>query len=273
MARHCCSLLLILCFVTSPAPAAAQDLPIFDAHIHYSQADWSVYSPGAVLGILDAAGIRWALVSSTPDDGTLHLYEKAPKRIVPFLRPYRTQGDMATWTSDPSVLSYVEARLQRGIYKGIGEFHLPAGQAGSAVVQGFVKLALRDNLILHAHADEIALEELARLDPKVRVLWAHAGMSSGPDVVGRLLDRYPNLSVELALRSDVAPGGRLDPAWRALFLRHPDRFMVGTDTWVTSQWSRLPEIQIGIRAWLRQLPPDVAERIAFKNATRLVGMP
>ncbi|HSB80911.1 MAG TPA: amidohydrolase family protein [Candidatus Methylomirabilis sp.] len=273
MLRYWFAGILTLCSVIPPMPSLAQDLPIFDAHIHYSQADWAVYSPEAVLGILDAAGVRWALVSSTPDDGTLRLHEKAPTRVVPFLRPYRTQGDMATWAADPSILTYVEARLQRGIYKGIGEFHLPEGQAGSLVVQGFVRLALRDNLILHAHADEMALEELARLDPKVRVLWAHAGMSSGPEVVGRLLNRYPNLSVELALRSDVAPGGQLDPAWRELFLKHPDRFMVGTDTWVTSQWGRLAEIQIGIRAWLRQLPPDVAERIAFKNAARLVGMP
>ena len=92
-----------------------------------------------------------------------------------------------------------------------------------------------------------------------------------PDTVGRLLDQYPTLTVELALRYDVAPGGQLDPAWRNLFLRHPDRFMVGTDTWVTSQWDRLPEIQAGIRAWLRQLPREVAEKLAFKNASRLTG--
>jgi hypothetical protein len=49
--------------------------------------------------------------------------------------------------------------------------------------------------------------------------------------------------------------------------------MVETDTWVTTQWGRLPDIQIGNRAWLKQLPPDAAERIAFKNAARLVGMP
>jgi len=94
-------------------------------------------------------------------------------------------------------------------------------------------------------------------------------MSSGPDVVGRLLDGHGHLWVELALRSDVAPGGTLDPAWRALFLRHPDRFMVGTDTWVPSRWAALPGVQQFTRAWLRQLPPDVARRIASENAERL----
>jgi hypothetical protein len=87
--------------------------------------------------------------------------------------------------------------------------------------------------------------------------------------VGLLVERHPNLSVELALRTDVAPGGLLDPAWRALFLRHPDRFMVGTDTWVASRWTQVKDVHDGIRAWLGQLPPDVATRIGAGNADRL----
>ncbi len=201
------------------------------------------------------------------------LYEKAPQQIVPILRPYRTPADIGTWTQDLTVLPYLEGRLARGIYKGIGEFHLSAGEATSSVVRQLVALAARDNLVLHAHADERAVEELLRLDPRVRVLWAHAGMSAGPETVGRLLDAFPTLWVELALRSDVAPGDRLDPAWRALFLRYPDRVMVGTDTWVNDQWERLPQILDRVRAWLRQLPRDVAERIAFQNAERLFGSP
>jgi hypothetical protein len=256
-----------------PIPGLAQDLPLFDTHIHYSQSDWSAYGPEAALAALDRAGVQWAMVSSTPDEGTVRLYEKAPTRIVPVLRPYRTRGDMGTWTGDASVLTYVEGRLQRGIYRGIGEFHLAPGEATSAVVRGFVQLAIRHRLFLHAHSDDVAVEELLRLDPKVQVLWAHAGMSAGPDIVGRLLARYPNLTVELALRDDVAPGGKLDPAWRSLFLQYPDRFMVGSDTWVTARWDRLPEIHAGIRAWLHQLPRDVAEQLAFKNAARLAGTP
>ena len=111
---------------------------------------------------------------------------------------------------------------------------------------------------------------LFALEPRLRILWAHAGMSSGPEAVGALLDRYPSLSVELALRNrDVAPGGVLDPAWRALFLRHPDRFMVGTDTWVTSRWEALPGSVDDVRRYLGQLPQGVAEALAWKNAERL----
>jgi hypothetical protein len=246
--------------------AEAQNLPIFDAHIHYSQPDWAAYAPEAILKILDDAGVVRALVSSTPDDGTLRLYGAAPKRIVPELRPYRSRGDMGSWYQDPAVLAYVEERLKKGIYKGIGEFHLYGGQTGTPVIRRLLELAVQHDLVLHAHSDDAAIQELLALNPRVRILWAHAGMSAGPDLVGKLLDRYPTLWVELALRSDVAPGGKLDPAWRALFLRHPDRFMVGTDTWVTSRWADLQPGMTTIRAWLGELPREVAEKIAFRNA-------
>ncbi len=251
--------------------AAAADLPLVDTHLHYSRNSWEEYAPDAILGLLDRAGIRRAFVSSTPDEGTVRLHQAAPDRIVPVLRPYREAGELGTWHRDPSVVGYLEARLGRGIYRGIGEFHLGGEEARSAVVRQVAELARRHGLFLHCHCDAEAAEILVGLGADLRVLWAHAGMSSGPDVVGQLLARHPALTVELALRSDVAPGGRLDPAWRALFLRHPDRFMVGTDTWIPSRWAALPGVQDATRAWLRQLPPDVAARIASGNAERLAA--
>src|SRR5256884_8786413 len=93
-------------------PAAAQ-FPIFDAHIHYSRPDWTAYTPERALSILAQAGVRRAIVSSTPDDGTLMLYDRAPAGIVPFLRPYRARDDMGSWTRDPAGAAYVEERLNK----------------------------------------------------------------------------------------------------------------------------------------------------------------
>ena len=255
------------------APATAAERAIFDAHVHYSQGDWSTYTPEQIIAILTNAGVKRALVSSTPDDGTLKLYERAPRLVVPFLRPYRTRGDMSTWTNDAGVQAYVEERLRRGIYRGIGEFHLSASEADGSVVKRFAQLAADRNLFMHAHVDAEAIERLLRLYPNVRMLWAHAGMSAGAATVDRLVGRYPKLWVDLALRSDVAPVGTLDPAWRAVFVRYPDRFMVGTDTWTTSRWSSLADGMRDIRVWLDQLPSEVADRIAFKNGEQLFPAP
>jgi hypothetical protein len=268
MTRTPLAILTSLLLAVGAGPAAAQ-LPIFDAHIHYSQPDWDVYTPERILSILARAGVRRALVSSTPDDGTLKLYEKAPAGIVPFLRPYRTRDDMAGWPRDPAVQAYVEERLKRGVYRGIGELHLSAADADAPVVKRIAELAGQHKIFVQAHVDDVTVERLLTLYPGVRMLWAHAGMSAPPATVARLLDRHPQLFVELALRGDVAPGGTLDPAWRALFVRHPDRFLVGTDTWVTSRWESVADGMRVIQTWLAQLPRDVAERIAYKNGDRL----
>jgi hypothetical protein len=249
--------------------AGAEELPIVDTHLHYSASSWEDYTPAAVLMLLDQAAVSRGFVSSTPDEGTVRLYEAAPDRIVPVLRPYRQAGELTTWHQDPTVVPYLEQRLARPIYRGIGELHLLGIEARSPVVRQVAELAAQHGLFLHCHCDVEATEILLGLMPAVRVLWAHAGMSAGPDEVGRLMSVSPQLFVELALRSDVAPGGQLDQAWRDLFLRHSDRFMVGTDTWVPSRWAALVDVHTDTRAWLRQLPPDVARRLASENAESL----
>jgi hypothetical protein len=143
-------------------PALAQ--PVVDTHVHYNRETWRVYPPEDTLALMDAAGIRWALVSSTPDDGTLALYELAPQRVVPMLRPYRVPSDFLTWTTDPSVLADIETRLQTGVpYRGIGEFELEPGQAYHSVPRRLADLAAERGLWLHAHAQPLAIGELAAL--------------------------------------------------------------------------------------------------------------
>ena len=51
--------------------------------------------------------------------------------------------------------------------------------------------------------------------------------------------------------------------------RGPDRFRLGSDTWLPERWASYGEIMAGYRAWLTQLPPDVARKIAHGNASAL----
>ncbi|HEV8583826.1 MAG TPA: amidohydrolase family protein [Methylomirabilota bacterium] len=260
-------------WLLGPGSAAAQ-FKIFDAHIHYSRPDWTTYTPERALSILAQAGVHRAIVSSTPDDGTLMLYDRSPKGIVPFLRPYRTRDDMGSWTRDPAVAAYVEERLnKRNVYRGIGESHFGASDVDAPTLKRIAELAKARGLFLQCHIDETTVEKMLDTYPGVKILWAHAGMSSSAATVGRLVDRYPMLWVELALRSDVASGGALDPEWKAVFVRHPDRFMVGTDTWVTSRWESVKPATEAVQRWLLHLPRDVAEQIAWKNGDRLFPPP
>jgi predicted TIM-barrel fold metal-dependent hydrolase len=280
--RLLCSLLTALALLamdvlpqsaTVEAAAAAQDtdFPIFDTHLHYSQDAWGLFSPQEILALMDQAGIYRALMSSTPDDGTLQLFQVAPSRIVPVLRPYRTRADMTTWTSDGSIVAYVEERLAQGTYRGIGEFHMSAGDSPNRAPRRFADLAAEYDIVLHAHTDAAGVSELAALRSDAKILWAHAGMSASPATIDEVLTRHQNVWVETALRTDIASGGRLDPAWAALFAKYPDRFMIGTDTWIPSRWPQLPRLMADVRVWLRQLPSDLADRIASGNAEALFG--
>jgi len=258
-------------FVLSVAgPASAADAPLADGHIHYSKPDWSVYTLDQIVDILDKAGMRRALVSSTPDDGTLKLYDRDPKRFVPMLRPYRTRDDMGAWWRDSAILPYLEQRLAKGVHRGIGEFHINGKDIRTPVLQRITEIAVQRNLYLQAHSDEAAVIELFVIEPKSKIIWAHAGMSSSAATVGALMDKQPNLWADLSYRyGDVAPGGTLDPAWRALLIRHADRFMLGSDTWTTSRWEQVVGMATDARRFLQQLPPDIAEKIASKNFDRL----
>jgi predicted TIM-barrel fold metal-dependent hydrolase len=254
---------------------AQNQIPIFDVHVHYSRDAWNSYDPGAIEKILRAAGVRRALVSSSPDDGTLKLRAANPEMFVPMLRPYYDGVTNATWHRENQVVAYIDERLKSGVYKGIGEFHLwSVEDAQSPVVRRVIGKARESDLFVYVHTDAKVVEAIFAMIPGVKVLWGHAGMSEPPAVVGPLLDKHERLWTELSFRAGaVASEGKLDEQWRALLLRHPDRFMVGTDTYVTSRWGSYAQLIGEHRNYLKLLPPEVAKAIAWGNAVRLFGGP
>jgi hypothetical protein len=261
--------LLLFLLLGVPAVAGAQ-LPIVDAHIHYSHDAWDVVPPREAAAILRKAGIKRALVSSSNDEGTQKLVAEAPDIVVPELRPYRLRGDAGTWTRDPAIIPYVEERLRRFTYVAIGEFHLFGADAELPVPRRIVELARQYGLMLHAHSDADAIERLFRQWPEARILWAHSGFES-PDRVREMLRKHKNLWADLAFRSDHGSGGKVPAEWRAAFQEFPDRFMVGTDTFVPERWHYVPEHAAWSRGWLSDLPADLAEQIAWKNGEALFG--
>jgi hypothetical protein len=261
-------LLAALLFAWSAAVHSA-DLPIFDGHVHFSHDAVDVLPVQEAVALLRKSGVRGALVSSSNDDGTQKLLAAAPDLIVPELRPYRTRSDTAGWTREEGILAYVEERLRKYRYVAIGEFHLYGADADLPIPRRIVQLAKQYNLMLHAHSDADAVERIFRQDPNARILWAHAGFER-PERVREMLRKHPNLWADLAFRTDHASGGKPTPEWREAFLEFPDRFMVGTDTYVPERWHFVPEHSRWSREWLSALPQDVAEKIAYRNGERVV---
>ncbi|MFO1414571.1 MAG: hypothetical protein U1F10_11840 [Burkholderiales bacterium] len=259
---------LLLPLALLAAPLRAAELPIFDAHVHYSHDAWENLPPKEAIAILRQAGLVRALVSSSGDDGTQRLLAEAAALIVPSLRPYRTRADVSTWVRDASVATFLEERLGKARYAAIGEFHLYGADADLPVPTRMIALAKQHQLVLHAHSDPDAIERIFRQDPGARVLWAHSGFVQA-DAVRALLAKHRNLWCDLAFRSEHGSGGKVPAEWRALFTDFPDRFMVGTDTYTPERWHYIVEHANWSRAWLADLPAPLAERIAWRNADAL----
>ena len=164
--------------------------------------------------------------------------------------------------------AYLEERLKKFKYAGIGEFHLYGADADLPVPRRMVRLAKQYNLFLHAHSDADAVERLFKQWPEAKILWAHAGFDR-PENVRTMLRKYRNLWCDLAFRTDHGSGGKVDPEWRKAFLEFPDRFTVGTDTFTPERWHYVGEHARWSREWLADLPREVAERIAYRNGEAL----
>ena len=289
----------VACLVAGAAQAADYSGPLFDAHLHYND-EACVHAPAPsarcphplpdVLQRMRESGVRGVLANSRPNDGTRALAAAreqaaaAGVTVVPFVRLYRNRADYNNWFRDPTIVDLVRSELERGTaagpYRGLGEFHLyDSANARGPVAQQLMALAEEKGLVVLAHVDETAIDLLMQATPsrgqKLRLIWAHTGIGGTPPAqVEALLQRYPGLMGELSYRPGLTcEGGQLCPAWRELMLRHPDRFLAGSDTWVNARWQSYGQLMQDYRLWLGGLPPDVARRIAWDNAARLFDLP
>ncbi|OED41471.1 hypothetical protein AB833_09615 [Chromatiales bacterium (ex Bugula neritina AB1)] len=244
-------------------------LPIADTHVHYSHDSVDLTPPERVIEIMRSANLKFALVSSSDDNGTRLLSQLAPELIVPGLRPYRRRGELGTWFKDQAALQYVERLLETNAYATIGEFHLFGRTAELPIPRRIVELADEYNLILHAHSDAEAVELLLAQNANIKVLWAHSGFE-WPEEIGRMLRQHDRLWADLAFRSEVGSGGRLSEEWINLFTEFPHKMMLGTDTYTPERMYFIPENADAARIWLAELPEELAINIAWRNAYNLL---
>ncbi len=279
---------LVLSMAALAAAAAEYAGPLFDAHLHYNDEAQSPHPLPDVLSRMQRNGVRAIVANSRPNDGTLALAGSPQTRaagvtVVPFVRLYRNRADYDNWFRDDSIYEMVLAELARGTpagpFRGIGEFHLyDSANANGPVARKLMALAEEKQLAVLAHVDDVAIDLLMANTPskgaKVRLIWAHTGIGGAPVArVDQLLARYPMLMGELSYRPGLTcEGGTLCPEWRQLLLKYPGRFLIGSDTWINQRWLYYDQLMQGYRAWLGDLPADVARRVAWDNGAQLFGV-
>lgn len=135
------------------------------------------------------------------------------------------------------------------------------------------------------------LRRLLEHNIKAKIVWAHGGSDQlgelTAEFVGGLLDRYPNLYLSLRVVPPPAPvmnklftPGHIESAWAGVFARHPNRFVIGTDSFyfaanaeggdVPKALSRGNELKMrATGVFLNLLPQTVSRKIATENAIHL----
>jgi predicted TIM-barrel fold metal-dependent hydrolase len=138
-----------------------------------------------------------------------------------------------------------------------------------------------------------ALHVLLDHNPRAKIVWQHVGWDNvgfmTPTLVRDLLEAHPNLYVALRVEERtlqvassapmpnrlVAASGAVDPDWLALIVAKPERFVIGSDEFVSPEGSPTNGIRSFARTWdlLEALPPEVQSQVGGDNARALYHLP
>jgi predicted TIM-barrel fold metal-dependent hydrolase len=235
---------------------------------------------------MDEANIDQIVILS---GNSLALYKQYPERIIPFWGDYSISVE--------SFAEQAEQKLNEG-YKGLGEIslrHAPVPDASvetknpadSGAMKKIADIAAKHNILVTVH-HETDFDELERLldhNKNAKIVLAHAGRMNYdvPFRIDRLMSTHPNLYVDLSqqiplfktkIEQDEAyylllANGKINPIWKHLLEKFPDRFFVGGDYYVEDRNS-LKRESTELRKMLGQLSSSVAEKIAYKNILGLI---
>ena len=276
-------LVSLLVALLLPAAAAAADYtgPLIDAHSHLSSAT-AIDAYVAAMKRHNVVKVVLLGVGGAQKDDAQWIAAAArahPDRVVPGLPvPDPTRGDAA---------GTLDVELARTKARVMGEVHLRQvsrkidRNPNDSAFQDILKLGAERGVPIVVHyevtpAAGAQLEKALGARPDAVVVLAHAGESK-PAELEKILARNANLMVDLSgmhfqrTPSLATEKGPLDPRWKALIEKMPDRFLMGIDVWAPRLFepAMLDRLMKWTRRVLGELPPNVAERVAWKNAATL----
>ena len=294
----------LFCFATLvSAHGASNVLPIIDAHSQFDE-----NAPVAqVIEYAARARVTQVLLSARGGVTTtqvLDLGSTHPACIVPSVR---TKG-RAFDENRPGYYTLLDEQFKAAAFKAMSEIilvHAPKGKRAPEVnvaadtpqVKEAIRRAVEKDwpIVLHyefrwltstygtgARAKRVAeLKSLLSQHPQQIFALIHMAQLDASDAAD-LLAAHPNL---VFLTSHANPltanesrqpwtnmfaDRELAPEWKALVLRHPDRFVLAFDNVWPEHWSEKYVQQADLwREALGKLPAEVAHAVAHSNAERL----
>ncbi len=274
---------VLLVLLALPSAAAAQYTgPLIDAHSHV---------PNATAINAYAAAAKRHNVSKVLLLGVGGVQKNDSAWIAAAQKKYPDLVIAGAPVADPAAVEGgLESEIDQFGARALGEVHVrqlsrkidrdPSGPEFQKLLEIAAKRKLP--VVIHDDLDVRATERLDRAltaRPDATIILAHAGESAPPRIES-LLGRHPNLMVDLSgmhfqrkppLATETGP---IDPTWKALIEKMPDRFLFGVDVWAPRLFepAMLDRLMTWARRVLGELKPDVAEKVAYTNAATLLGV-
>lgn len=231
------------------------------------------------------------------DDDTLAFSGRYPGRVIPGIA-FQTKG----WIDQrKGFIEKVRRKAESGKFRALGEVSVRGKIGGylnappdSPLLKEVLDISAEFGLPVTFHHNpyrlaggafertdeyETFIEETLAHNTEAAVIWAHWCGQSTPDGARKLLERFPNLTCELAWlhkRPDDVATRLVDankqflPGWKTLIEDFPGRFIVGVDSSATPRNLAAFDKRVGkIRTALGGLTPRTARKVATENLHRL----
>jgi len=303
------SAVAVVCGLLVNAPAGAGEMPIADLHFHPDAhnspaAMLKVMDAGGV----QWAGLGVKGYDSDTRDLETEYSGVFGSRLIPFGGQSELNGifkegglDAAESADLPefkTLLARLEEDLKSGRIKGIGEIFVNNRTSGSQQwmrrkmktdapsLRAIFALAAKYNAFVGIHmqwdSDSVEqLETVMKASPGVRLLINHCGTENKASQMRPFLKKFSNAYCEVSFRYPpmmkakakkkiIFTGSSFDSGWKSLIEDYPDRFMVGTDSHSSNQYTgAIKTVRKGL---LKKLRPETAKMVAYGNAQRLFDL-
>lgn len=301
---------LVAFTISAPASSDERYLPVIDVHSQFNgrlsvERLISVLKEGKVDRVILSSLPRRII----RDRQLLKLAKDHPDLIIPAIRAKGRDydSDSADW------YSRMEKASSKRRFRGVAEAHLYHAAKGNADkvlvfpsdrrIKRLLEITGERNwpLVLHAELKAASpgvrsrivseLKDLMHANPSQAFVLTHMAQLDADDVA-ELISAHANVyfitshanHIFIARSgrkgpskqpwTDMFDGSRLRAEWAELTVSHPDRFILGFDNTRAKLWSDIYIDQIKLwRRALAELPRDVAEKVAYRNAERLWRLP
>lgn len=290
---------------TSPQSAElAKTIPIADVHMHVERGN---NDPEFYLAQMDRNNVKWAGAVGSFVLGTSKGMKDRYIATVgqgEFFGVFRKEGRSGlTNIDDPEfqrLFEHSERGLAAGHIKGFGELHTDNHSSGPPMIRRHIRT---DNPVMrqiytiankysgfvqiHAEMDSNFEKDILALSadfPNTTTVLSHCLSTDDADDLRTLFKQRKNITCEMSsggpMHGALSRGYRpswgysfsateLKKDWFNLIQDFPDQVMLGSDNCCTleGQYDELiRELRQGV---LQNLPPELMEKVAYKNAVRV----